>query len=115
MNRAWSQQFRINEVLLYKVLSSKFHQNFACIIHYRLLCSVSVLWQILAKYSKYFVEMPFGRAPVLEVDGTKIAGSMNILRYLGITFGKYIPINFVIIIINFVKVLINDNSIIIVS
>ena len=27
--------------------------------------------------------MPFGRAPVLEVDGTRIAGSMNILRHLG--------------------------------
>ncbi|XP_065898846.1 hematopoietic prostaglandin D synthase-like [Dysidea avara] len=36
---------------------------------------------------KYKAEMPFGRAPVLEVDGTKIAGSLNILRYLGITFG----------------------------
>ena len=31
--------------------------------------------------------MPFGRAPVLEVDGTKIAGSMNILRHLGAKFG----------------------------
>ena len=32
--------------------------------------------------------MPFGRAPVLEVDGTMIAGSTNILRYLGMKFGK---------------------------
>ena len=32
--------------------------------------------------------MPFGRAPVLEVDGTMIAGSVNILRYLGKKFGK---------------------------
>ena len=31
--------------------------------------------------------MPFGRAPVLEVDGTKIAGSMNILRHLEAKFG----------------------------
>ena len=38
----------------------------------------------------FYTEMPFGRAPVLEVDGTKIAGSLNILRYLGITFGKYL-------------------------
>jgi len=32
--------------------------------------------------------MPFGRAPVLEVDGTMIAGSINILRYLGNKFGE---------------------------
>ena len=32
---------------------------------------------------------PFGRAPVLEVDGTKIAGSINILKFLGKRFGKY--------------------------
>ena len=32
---------------------------------------------------------PFGRVPVLEVDGTKIAGSINILRFLGKRFGKY--------------------------
>ena len=31
---------------------------------------------------------PFGRVPVLEVDGTKIAGSINILRFLGRKFGK---------------------------
>ena len=31
--------------------------------------------------------MLFGRAPVLEIDGTKIAGSMNILRHLGAKFG----------------------------
>jgi len=34
------------------------------------------------------VEMPFGRAPVLEVDGTMIAGAVNILRYLGNKFGE---------------------------
>ena len=32
--------------------------------------------------------MPFGVSPVLEVDGTKISGSLNILRYLGEKFGK---------------------------
>ena len=32
--------------------------------------------------------MPFGRAPVLDADGTKIAGSANILRYVGEKFGK---------------------------
>ena len=32
--------------------------------------------------------MPFGRAPDLEVDGTIIAGSVNILRFLGMKFGK---------------------------
>ena len=36
----------------------------------------------------FFKGMPFGRAPVLEVDGTKIAGSVNILRFLGRKFGK---------------------------
>ena len=36
----------------------------------------------------FFKGMPFGRAPVLEVDGTKIAGSLNILRFLGRKFGK---------------------------
>lgn len=34
------------------------------------------------------VEMPFGISPVLEVDGTKIGGGENILRYLGLKFGK---------------------------
>ena len=32
--------------------------------------------------------MPFGISPVLEVDGTKLSGSVNIVRYLGIKFGK---------------------------
>ena len=32
--------------------------------------------------------MPFGRAPDLEVDGTLIAGTLNILRFLGMKFGK---------------------------
>ena len=36
------------------------------------------------------IEMPFGVSPVLEVDGTKISGSVNILRYLGEKFGKNI-------------------------
>ena len=36
----------------------------------------------------FFKGMPFGRAPVLEVDGTKIAGSINMLRFLGKKFGK---------------------------
>ena len=35
-----------------------------------------------------FEEMPFGRAPDLAVDGTLISGSLNILRYLGVKFGK---------------------------
>ena len=40
--------------------------------------------------SAYFLKaMPFGSAPVLEVDGTKIAGSVNILRFVGKRFGKY--------------------------
>ena len=40
--------------------------------------------------SAYFLKaMPFGRVPVLEVDGTKIAGGINILRFLGKRFGKY--------------------------
>ena len=34
--------------------------------------------------------MPFGRAPALEVDGTMIAGSINILKYLGAKFGETI-------------------------
>ena len=32
--------------------------------------------------------MPFGCSPVLEVDGTMIAGTVNILRYLGNKFGE---------------------------
>ena len=35
------------------------------------------------------IEMPFGISPVLEVDDTKISGSLNILRYLGERFGKF--------------------------
>ena len=35
-----------------------------------------------------FTDMPFGHVPVLEVDGTRVAGSMNILRYLGRKYGK---------------------------
>ena len=59
-------------------------------------------WKSEYKDSKYLIfyrvvimlcvlltaEMPFGRAPVLEVDGTMVAGSMNILRYLGNKFGE---------------------------
>ena len=37
---------------------------------------------------RLFKATPFGRAPILEVDGTKIAGSINILRFLGKKFGK---------------------------
>ncbi|XP_065898853.1 glutathione S-transferase 1-like [Dysidea avara] len=37
--------------------------------------------------SKYKAESPFGRSPYLEVDGTKVAGSLNIARYLGEKFG----------------------------
>ena len=36
----------------------------------------------------HYKEMPFGRVPVLEVDGTMIAGSINILRYVGTKFGE---------------------------
>jgi len=32
--------------------------------------------------------MPFLHVPVLEVDGTKVAGNLNILRFLGRKFGK---------------------------
>jgi len=35
-----------------------------------------------------FAGKPFERVPVLDIDGTEIAGSINIIRYLGITFGK---------------------------
>ena len=45
-----------------------------------------------------FEVMPFGRAPVLEVDGTMIAGSINILKYLGTKFGETMSID-------------NDNSV----
>ena len=34
--------------------------------------------------------MPFGYVPVVEVDGMMIAGSINILRYLGAKFGETI-------------------------
>ena len=37
----------------------------------------------------YLKEMPFGRVPVLEVDGIKIGGEVNILRWLGAKFGKH--------------------------
>ena len=40
----------------------------------------------------YFKDAPFGRMPFLEADGTKIAGSLNILRYLGIKFGKNVSL-----------------------
>ena len=47
---------------------------------------------IIFKWSIYicvlFIEMPFGRVPDLAVDGTLISGSLNILRYLGMKFGK---------------------------
>ena len=42
----------------------------------------------------YCKDMPFGLAPVLEVDGTKIGGAVNILRYLGIKFGKHLTSGF---------------------
>jgi len=37
----------------------------------------------------FVTDTPFGRVPVLEVDGTKLAGLTNILRYLGIIFGEF--------------------------
>jgi len=43
---------------------------------------------VMVLYVLLTAEMPFGRAPVLEVDGTMVAGSMNILRYLGNKFGE---------------------------
>lgn len=42
----------------------------------------------IATACMYLSEMPFERVPVLEVDGTMIAGSINILRYLGTKFGE---------------------------
>ena len=41
------------------------------------------------------IEMPFGVSPVLEVDGTKISGSVNILRYLGEKFGENIFMHYI--------------------
>ena len=35
-----------------------------------------------------FAEKPFERVPTLDVDGTEISESINIVRYLGMTFGK---------------------------
>jgi len=34
------------------------------------------------------IEAPFGLCPYLEVDGTKISGSINIMMYLGEKFGE---------------------------
>jgi len=34
-------------------------------------------------------DTPFEVIPVLEVDGTKLSGSANIVRYLGIKFGEF--------------------------
>ena len=44
----------------------------------------------LLTHLNVYTEMPFGRAPSLEVDGTMITGSLNILRYLGMKFGKWL-------------------------
>ena len=43
----------------------------------------SQLWQILT-----FVEMPFGKVPVLEVDGKLLPQLLAILRYLSKEHGE---------------------------
>ena len=37
---------------------------------------------------RLFKATPFGRGPILEVDGRKISGIINTLRFLGKKFGK---------------------------